>query len=176
MSVIKVCAKCETDNLAGARYCLNCGSPLEQAAAWPERGSQRSETQEGSNALSKQQVAQQAPIRRPLASWGSEQPGAYAASSYAAKNYGAMRSIAELCRLVSYLIVAVAVLGMLAGVVGMLNSVMAGFALIVTSALFGAFSYIIFRLLGEGISVIIDIEANTRRTAQLLEKWGANKG
>lgn len=174
MSTVTVCASCGSENSVSSKFCLNCGSALngenktkddgrEVGRAWPEQG--WTPTDGGVEAAAKKQAA---PARQ---SQGAQT--GYASSSFAAGNYGALRGLAQLCRFIGFLFVGAAVLGGLVGLFMMTRSFTAGLGVIVSSALFGVFNYVLFRLLGESISVIIDIEANTRRTAQLLEEWGS---
>ncbi len=99
--------------------------------------------------------------------------------------YVAMRTIAGLCNILAWASVVVAVLLGLVMIVGQASffggfggggvlSVLAGLVFTAISAVLG---WIFWRLLGEGIWLALDIEANTRRTAAALESqrrlWGS---
>lgn len=174
MSTGTVCASCGTENSVTSKFCLSCGGALNGASAeegessavgqsWPEQG------WAPSTSTPAVATGKQAASARQAQGAGA----GYSASSFASGDYGAMRGLAQLCRFISYVFVGAAILGGLVGLITITRSFTMGLGMIVSAALFGAFNYIIFRLLGESISVIIDIEANTRRTAQLLEKWGS---
>jgi hypothetical protein len=83
-------------------------------------------------------------------------------------SYAALRSIAALCRLIGWAMVGLAALQALAGLVVLFNDFLPGLGVIVVAAVMGAIGYVFWNVLAESILVILDIEANTRRTADLL--------
>jgi hypothetical protein len=52
------------------------------------------------------------------------------------------------------------------------DSFLTGLGLIVGAAIWGGVAYIFWQIVAESISVLLDIEANTRRAAVLLEGTG----
>ena len=85
-----------------------------------------------------------------------------------------MRTIAGLCNILAWVSVGVSVLLGLVVIIGQSSfggggffSVLAGLVFTAISAVLG---WIFWRLLGEGIWLALDIEANTRRAAAALER------
>ena len=97
-----------------------------------------------------------------------------AAPGESAHRYVAMRTIAGLCNILAWVSVGVSVLLGLVVIIGQSSfggggffSVLAGLVFTAISAVLG---WIFWRLLGEGIWLALDIEANTRRAAAALER------
>jgi len=93
-----------------------------------------------------------------------------APSTYSAGGYTALRGIASLCTLLGWIILGFAGLSAIGGLVAMTDSFFTGIAIIALSVFSGGFSFVILRVIAEGISVMLDIEANTRRAAAILER------
>jgi hypothetical protein len=91
-------------------------------------------------------------------------------SSERNNSYAALRSIALLCNGLGYLIVGLSILSALGGLLLFFQKeFVLGFVSIIGAIMSGGLSFIILRVIAEGISVILDIEANTRRAAAVLE-------
>jgi len=93
----------------------------------------------------------------------------YAPSAYSSSGYSALRGIATLCTALGWLIVGLAGLIAIGGLISMGDNFFRGAGIIIGSVFTGGFSFIILRVIAESISVLLDIEANTRRTAVILE-------
>jgi hypothetical protein len=76
--------------------------------------------------------------------------------------------MAALCRLLGWAIVGLAALQAIGGLVVLFSDLLPGLGLIVVAAIMGAVGYVFWNMIAESISVILDIEANTRRAAELL--------
>jgi hypothetical protein len=108
----------------------------------------------------------QRPPQRPTRASASS-----AASRYAARNYAALRGIASFCTGLAWIFVVLAILGGVGGVVWTISEGrFAGLAVTVVAILFGGIGYVVLRVIAEGISVLLDIEANTRRAADILDQ------
>jgi len=108
----------------------------------------------------------------PGAASSAEDPSkpSYAASPYAARDYTALRGIANLCRILSWIAVGLAALQALGGLWVMTNSFLLGLTSVIAAIVGGGLLYILLQVVAESISVMLDIEANTRRAAVLLEQ------
>jgi hypothetical protein len=137
------CPKCGRENGEGAAFCLHCGTPLAR----------QGESTGGS-----------------LPSFGAARPAnlLQAAMAPPKSPYAALRNIASLCRLLGWAFVGLAALQAIAGLIVLFSSFLSGLGVILAAAIMGAIGYVFWNMIAESISVILDIEANTRRTAELL--------
>jgi hypothetical protein len=92
----------------------------------------------------------------------------YAPPPNSKSKYGALRGIASLCTGLGWLIIGLAGIGAIVSLV--LPDPLAKFAGVIISVIIGGFSFIILRVIAESISVLVDIEANTRLAATKAEK------
>lgn len=147
MTGIVYCPKCEGQNSEGAMYCRICGAALEKQAV-PAAGG-----------------APVSPASRPAAVLQS-------AMAPSKSPYAALRHIASLCRLLGWGFVGLAALQALGGLIVLFSDFLPGLGIIIVAAIMGAIGYIFWNMVAESISVILDIEFNTRRTAELLAGRG----
>jgi|GEM_PF-2691448 len=86
--------------------------------------------------------------------------------------YGALRGLASLASVLAFLSPIGAVIGVVAGLLATGNSFVGGLGwLIVLFSVFaGAISYFIFQVAAESILVLLDMENNTRETANYLQQ------
>jgi len=119
------------------------------------------------------------PGARPAVTPIAPMPPAAAAPGESAHRYVAMRTIAGLCNILAWVSVAVSVLLGLVMIVGQASffdilGLGGGFVgilmALVTTVISAVLGWVFWRLLGEGIWLALDIEANTRRAAAALEK------
>lgn len=100
-----------------------------------------------------------------------ERTAVSAATTQIENKYTALRGIASLCRLLGWVFVGLAGLGALFGVIAIFSdSFFSGLGYIIGAAIWGAVMYIFWNIIAESISVLLDIEMNTRRAAALLEQ------
>jgi hypothetical protein len=160
----KTCPNCGDDNYGNVRYCKKCGTRLAQEGeSAPE--SRRIEHQ------AKAATASLAAINPPAGPLTAvKPPPAYSPSPHAANDYATLRGIAGLCRGLSWIAVALAALQTLGGLLTMAESFFLGLSIVITAVVGGTLLYIFLQVLAESISVLLDIEANTRRAANLLEQ------
>lgn len=101
-------------------------------------------------------------------------PGtAGAPSSYASSGYAALRGMASLFNLIGWGFVGLGGLGAIGGLVALGSDedlALVGLVILVASVFWGGLGYVSMRVVAESISVLLDIEANTRRAANLLEQ------
>lgn len=152
------CENCGTENVSGVKFCKQCGNKLERsdqtAVAGQSSAPATAKERSGSFTSTAQRTT---PVSH---------------STVRAENkYTALRGIARLCRTLSWIFVGLASLIALGGLVAMFDSFLAGVGTIIGAAVWGAVAYIFWQIVAESISVLLDIEANTRRTAALLEQW-----
>ncbi len=143
------CAKCGQENTGESLYCIDCGASL--------RGLPRVEPK----------------LAQPVVGHSSQRttyaPAPDAPSVYSASSYAGLRSIAALCSGLGWLVMVMTGLGMIGSLIVMLGRersfFLAGLGGIIVSLVIGGLCFLLLRVIAEGISVFLDIEANTRETA-----------
>jgi hypothetical protein len=86
------------------------------------------------------------------------------------KRYSALRGIAALCKTLAIVFAALAVLTGILTFIGLAgDSFFAAVGGLIGALISAAVVYIFWRVIGESISVLLDIEENTRRSADRLE-------
>jgi ribosomal protein L40E len=160
-----VCSHCNTENPPGATHCAGCSmnlsyqwkaAPVQAAASTP------------ASAARPVQTAAPPPSARESTSYG--QKSSFTPSTFATREYTALRGIANLCRILSWVAVGLAALQALGGLWVMTNSFLLGLTSVIAAVVGGGLLYILLQVVAESISVMLDIEANTRRAAVLLEQ------
>lgn len=155
------CQNCGAENVGTVNFCKQCGSRLERAA-----------------------VTDPPPPNTPSPLAPPRMGTVVAPSSNRLEHkHTTLRRIATLCRIISYLLVGWAVLGVLGGLFIMFSDLFGVFAdsfeigltVIGANVIFGIVAYVFWQLIAESISVMLDIEENTRRTAVLLEQNGRQR-
>jgi len=139
-----ICESCGTENPDSVKFCKQCGARLAAAPA---------------PAMAASTVY-------------STPPGA--AANPFEKRYGALRGIAALCKTLAVIF---AILSLLGGIGygfffgDMIGARMTGaFIGLILAFISATITYLFWRVIGESISVMLDIEENTRRSAALLEQ------
>jgi hypothetical protein len=183
------CPNCGHPNADTAKFCAKCGNKLTPAEtmvmglgesgvsmppplreATPPMGAKEREGYSAPQA-SYAPPAYTPPARTPVA----PAPALSAApASESGHHYVAMRTIAGLCNILAWVSL---VLGFLGGLIWgyIIGSNLIGSGLfgvmggLISGAIAGGLGWVYWRLLGEGIWLALDIEANTRRTAAALE-------
>jgi hypothetical protein len=153
MATAAFCPKCGEANAEKTNFCLNCGEQLtleEETVAAAE--------------------PQPAPVvAAPAAAAAAQSVPAVAApvgvNLPAKRDYTALRGVAALCKIISWVFVGLAVLQVIGGVIVLLNDFLVGLGVIVGALIVGAIGYVFWRIIAESILVILDIEDNTRQTA-----------
>ena len=136
------CEKCGTANPGNVKFCKQCGNQLPQTAVPPT-------------------PAYQPPVGRP--------PAAAAPVPPTQKRYGALRAISGFCKLMGYIFAGLNLLGVLGGFYWMFSeSFLQGIGLIIGALVAATLAYIFWNIIAESIAVLLDIEENTRRTANFL--------
>ena len=190
MSIVS-CPNCGHPNADSAKFCAKCGNKLTPAETLvmgmgdPSLSSPSSPPVVPREAIPPISAKEQAgygappvgyappaytPARTPIA----PTPALPTTDGESAHRYVAMRTIAGLCNILAW---ASLVLGFLGGLIwGYIigsNLIGSGFFGIIGGLIAGAISgglgWVYWRLLGEGIWLALDIEANTRRSAAALE-------
>lgn len=170
------CSQCGEENLATASSCIKCSAklvPPGESAKDAKRVSEIADTAEpGSHSSTRQtpqQASQQAPGFSSSSNYTPKSEGSsFAASGYAAGGYAELRRIASFCQLISYVAAGIGILLGLGALFGA-DSAATRLGGLLLGAIIGAAGYIIWQIIGASVSVILDVEANTRRTAQILE-------
>ena len=139
------CPKCGQTNPGGSWICVMCGASLRGGAS----------------------PSIQRPRQEPTRASSS-----YAPSTYSASSYAALRGISSLCTGLGWIIVGLSGLSAVVGIFSLFRrgGFLVGMAIIIPSVVIGGFSFVILRVIAEGISVLLDIEANTRRMTNILEQ------
>lgn len=96
----------------------------------------------------------------------------YHAPYYDTGRYKALRGIASLCYLLSWIVAGIAGISILVSFIKLVSrgGFYLGFGGIAISLLLGGITFLFLRVMGESISVLLDIEANTRKAAGILEQ------
>lgn len=139
-----ICDNCGTENPDNVKFCKQCGNRLPVTVA-------------------------AAPTYSSVAAAASQPAGSIE------KRYGALRGIANLCYILAIVFAVLSFVGGMgsylfvsAFISGMLGSGGGFFSLIgtlIVSLVSAAITYIFWRVIGESIMVLLDIEENTRRVA-----------
>lgn len=157
MATAAFCPKCGEANMEKSNFCQNCGELLaldaEAEAAAPAQSFQS--TSAGPEPFVTRQSY-------------SPAPGPAAANVPAKRDYSALRGVAALCKLISWIFVGLAILQVIGGFIVLFDSFLTGMAVIMGAVVFGAVGYVFWRIIAESILVILDIESNTRATALAL--------
>ncbi len=145
------CQNCGAENVGTVNFCKQCGSKLERPSV-PDRPP----SPEGYKAASGIQTSGTAAAHPPVR---------------IEHKFAALRGIASFCRLLAYIFAGLTALGGIGGfLVGLTDSFFTALGVLVGSLIWAGILYIFWRVIGESISVLLDIEENTRRTAVLLEQ------
>ena len=190
MSIVS-CPNCGHPNADSAKFCAKCGNKLTPAETLVMGMGDPSQSMPSSPPVAPREATPPLSAKE-QAGYGAP-PASYAPPAYtpartpiaptpalpttdgeSAHRYVAMRTIAGLCNILAW---ASLVLGFLGGLIwGYIigsNLIGSGFFGIIGGLIAGAISgglgWVYWRLLGEGIWLALDIEANTRRSAAALE-------
>lgn len=186
------CSNCGHPNADSAKFCAKCGNKLTPAETLVMGM--------GDPSLSMPSAPSAPPLREVTPPKSAKEQGGYGAppasytppaytpsaytpptpalsaapSGESTHRYVAMRTIAGLCNVLAIISL---VLGFLGGLVwgyilgsnfiGLIGGVLGG---LIVGAIAGGLGWVYWRLLGEGIWVILEIADNTRRTAAALER------
>ena len=99
-----------------------------------------------------------------------ENEGKQVPSTYSKNSYSALQGIASLCSVLGWLILFLSGLGVVVGIVFLAGANKPTGGIILASSASGGFLYIILRVIAESIFVILDIENNTRQSAENTKK------
>jgi len=189
------CPNCGHANAETAKFCARCGNKLSPAETMVMSGFEDSlplpDTRPPAMSAKEQAAFTPPPAAAPAPFPAPPPPRPAPPPSYSPPSYAppppvvapaaapvsasghrfvAMRTIAGLANVLAIVSVALGILGGLVlgwqglgGVLGILAGLFMG-------AIAGGLGWIFWRLLGEGIWVILDIESNTRRAAAALEE------
>lgn len=138
------CPRCKTVNNEGTAFCISCGYSLEG-------------------------VAPSAPTPPPP-TYASQNQGNYAASApvMIERRYGVLRAISTFLNVLAWIFLVLSVLG---GVgVAIANGGGEGFLMVLAGILSGGLMFAMFKAYAELLHLAIDIEENTRRTAEFLKR------
>lgn len=145
------CQNCGAENVGTVNFCKQCGSKLERVAT----------------AVTDPPPPDVPPVTPPRMGGMPVAPSSVRVES----KFAALRGIAAFCRLLAYIFAGLAVLGGVGGFfVGLADSFFTALGLLVGSLIWAGVIYIFWRVIGESISVLLDIEENTRRTATIIEQ------
>ena len=163
----KVCPKCGMLNAEDRVVCTNCGTVLPVVAQGTSQGQTVPAPTQAYTAPN-QPIPVPAPV--PLYAPAQKLPK---------KRYGVLRTISGILNVLAWVSLAFSILGgLLGGIFGMSSmfrnnaggGVGGGLLGILGGAILGVIWFILFKYSAELIHLAIDLEENTRRTADLLDK------
>jgi hypothetical protein len=154
------CENCGAENPVNVNFCRQCGSKLEGGG----------QTAEPSRVTSATAPAIEQPAY-PRSDTFASPVQARQPDVKMEKRYSVLRGIATLCKVLAIIF---AVITILTGAVWFFISFSDSFLIaagsLIGSLISAAIVYIFWRIIGESISVLLDIEENTRQTAFLLRR------
>lgn len=104
-------------------------------------------------------------------SYGSSQSNTFGSmgpakpSAAFAQKYGVLRGISNFCNVLAIIFAVIGGIGGLVGLFMLFSRGSLGLPIILGSAIFAVSGYIAYKLIGEAIMVLVDIEMNTRQSA-----------
>ena len=139
-----ICDNCGTENPDNVKFCKQCGNQLPVTVA-------------------------AAPAFSPAAATAGQPAGAIE------NRYGALRGIANLCYILAIVFAVLSFLGglgsyffvseFISGMLGIGGGFLSLIGTLIASLVSAAITYIFWRVIGESIMVLLDIEENTRQAA-----------
>lgn len=143
----KTCPKCEMENPGTNSFCIRCGTSLMSAKP---------------TELKVSEIYQRS----------TAESSYYTPSKFSSSRYAALRGIASFCNGFAKAIAVFAGLGALISFSSYASDgkALLGFGSAIMFAAIGGFSYVILRVIAEGISVLLDIEANTKTMATISQE------
>jgi ribosomal protein L40E len=151
------CQSCGAENPAQVNFCKQCGSKLEGGA--PAAEPTMATTTRTQTASSWPHV----PVSTSQTAESDFQ---------VEKRYAVLHGIAFLCHILAFMFAGVVILSGAFWVFILLSDepIWIAFASAIGTLISAAITYIFWRIIGESISVLLDIEENTRQTAFLLRR------
>jgi hypothetical protein len=151
-----ICPKCLKENNEDRLVCWECGTELNNKSI----SSDKQTSQNGSES-----VNTQLPISSRNTPSSHKRYSSGLASLRFGTKYHALEGIAGVCNTIATIFAVIAGIGVFFGFVLLFRDGILGFGVMVAAGLFGVSGYIGYKLIAEAISVILDIEMNTRQTA-----------
>ena len=152
------CTDCGAENPTNVNFCKQCGNKLKNEGQ--TAGPAMSAT---TTAPIKEQPSY-APSGTPMTPVQTRQPDVKME-----KRYGALRGIATLCQVLAIVFAVISILsGLFWFFISFSDSFLIAAGSLVGALISAAIVYIFWRIIGESISVLLDIEENTRQTTVLL--------
>lgn len=136
----QICSNCKHENRSNVDYCTNCGAGLKGTT---------------------HETSYKSQPRINVSSFPQ------AISPPVVRDYSALRGIATLCRYLGWLIIVFSGLGVLRGLFTIIggSGFLTGAIAVITAIVGGGLLFVVLRVIAESISVLLDIEANTRQVA-----------
>jgi hypothetical protein len=151
-----ICPKCLSENNEDRITCWECGEELDSQCLSIDK-----QTPHIPSESAKTQIPMPS---RNIPSSQKRYSSGLASLSFNTK-YHALKSIADFCNLIAIIFAVVGGIGVFLGFVILLQDTVLGLVVIVGACSFGVSGYVGYKIIAEGISVILDIEMNTRQTA-----------
>lgn len=139
------CPRCKTINEDNAVFCTSCGYSLEG-------------------------LAPSAPIPPAAPPYASQAPRNVSANVpvMIEKRYGVLRTISAFLNILAWILLVLSVLGGIVTAIGVGGG--EGFLMVLAGILSGVLIFAMFKAYAELLHLAIDIEENTRRTAEFLKQ------
>jgi len=143
------CPRCQTVNPGSSAYCISCGWPLEGAAS----------------------SAPVPPAAQPYASAPQRSYSPSGPSMVVEQRYKTLRIISTFLTVLAWIFLVLGVVGgIISAIIGSDYYGGLGFLTVLGGILGGGLSFAMFKAYAELLHLAIDIEENTRRTAELLQR------
>jgi len=139
------CPRCKTINEDNAVFCTSCGYSLEG-------------------------LAPSAPIPPAAPTYAGQNQGNFSANApvIVERRYGVLRTISAFLNILAWIFLVISVLGGIVAAFGIGGG--EGFLMVLAGILSGVLFFAMFKAYAELLHLAIDIEENTRRTAEFLKR------
>lgn len=139
------CPRCNTVNNEGTAFCISCGYSLEG-------------------------IVPSAPTPPPPPTYANQPQGNFSANApvMIERRYGVLRAISTLFNVLAWIFLVISVLGGVGAAIAYGGG--EGFLMVLGGILSGGLMFVMFKSYAELLHLAIDIEENTRRTAESFKR------
>ena len=168
---MKTCNKCGYQNTDDARECVNCLTNIQWAkvnlgnfTGTPEETISIGEYERNRRGVNE--------FPHSAKTSNADKTSLPILENFPQKNYAVLRGISNLSNVLAWIMMSFFIISGLGGFISITSSMnmFLGLAAFIVAILIGVFFFILLRVVAESISVLLDIEKNTRQTAINTQK------